>query len=113
MSHEMVRHAPDAATTTETAFKYFEAAKVALLDQQCGGRALLGLGRGLSRREYEGFGIPMEEARGRFDQGAALVLEALNKGFFEADTEYFTRPRRELRPRPTRGFPSLGVQYAI
>ncbi len=31
MSHEMVRHAPDAATTTETAFKYFEAAKIALL----------------------------------------------------------------------------------
>lgn len=31
MSHEMIRHAPNAATTTETAFKYFEAAKIALL----------------------------------------------------------------------------------
>ena len=31
MSHDMVRHAPDSATTTETAFKYFEAAKIAML----------------------------------------------------------------------------------
>jgi alkanesulfonate monooxygenase SsuD/methylene tetrahydromethanopterin reductase-like flavin-dependent oxidoreductase (luciferase family) len=31
---------------------YRVAAKVALLDQQSGGRALLGFGRGLSRREY-------------------------------------------------------------
>ena len=83
---------------------YRVAAKMALLDQQSGGRALLGFGRGLSRREYEGFGVPMDEARGRFDQGTALVLEALNKGYFEADTEYFTQVRRDLRPRPTRGF---------
>jgi len=83
---------------------YRVAAKMALLDQQSGGRALLGFGRGLSRREYEGFSIAMDEARGRFDQGTELVLEALNKGFFEADTEYFTRPRTDLRPRPTRGF---------
>lgn len=83
---------------------YRVAAKMALLDQQSGGRALLGFGRGLSRREYERFDIPMDEARGRFDQGTALVLEALNKGFFEADTEYFQHPRCELRPRPTAGF---------
>ena len=31
MRHEMIRHAPDGATTTETAFKYFEAAKIAML----------------------------------------------------------------------------------
>jgi alkanesulfonate monooxygenase SsuD/methylene tetrahydromethanopterin reductase-like flavin-dependent oxidoreductase (luciferase family) len=92
---------------------YRVAAKMALLDQQSGGRALLGFGRGLSRREYAGFDLPMDEARGRFDQGTALVLEALSKGFFEADTEFFKRPRIDLRPRPTRGFEdrvySIGV----
>ena len=30
MEHDMVRHAPDTPTTTETAFKYFEAAKIAM-----------------------------------------------------------------------------------
>ncbi len=92
---------------------YRVAAKMALLDQQSDGRALLGFGRGLSRREYERMAVPMDEARGRFDQGSALVLEALNKGFFEADTEYFSRPRCDLRPRPLRGFDdrvySIGV----
>jgi len=92
---------------------YRVAAKMALLDQQCGGRALLGFGRGLSRKEYERFGIPMDEARGRFDQGTELALRALEKGFFEADTEYYTRQRCDLRPRPTAGFAdrvlSIGV----
>ncbi len=31
MDHDMVRHAPESPTTTETAFKYFEVAKVAML----------------------------------------------------------------------------------
>ncbi len=53
---------------------YRVAAKMALFDQQSGGRALLGFGRGLSRREYASFGIPMDEARPRFDEGTALVL---------------------------------------
>ena len=102
---------------------YRVAAKMALLDQQSGGRALLGFGRGLSKREYAGFNLPMDEARGRFDQGTALVLEALNKGFFEADTEFYSRPKIELRPRPTRGFadrvyaigvsPDSAVQAAV
>jgi alkanesulfonate monooxygenase SsuD/methylene tetrahydromethanopterin reductase-like flavin-dependent oxidoreductase (luciferase family) len=83
---------------------YRVAAKVALLDNQCEGRALLGFGRGLARREYERFQIPMEEARPRFDQGTKLVLEALNKGYFEADTELFSSPRVDLRPRPRAGF---------
>ena len=31
MTHEMIRHAPETATTTETAFKYFESAKIAMI----------------------------------------------------------------------------------
>ena len=92
---------------------YRIAAKMALLDQQSGGRALMGFGRGLSRKEYDSFGIPMDEARGRFDEGTRLVVDALESGFYEADTSYFKRKRCELRPRPTQGFAdrlySIGV----
>lgn len=92
---------------------YRVAAKVALLDQQSGGRALLGFGRGLSRREYAAFGIPMDEARGRFDEGTEIVLAALESGTIEAKTEYYDQPRAELRPRPTGSFAdrvfSIGV----
>jgi len=102
---------------------YRVAAKAALLDQQSGGRALLGFGRGLSRREYASFGIPMDEARGRFDEGTRIVLDALDSGFIEANTRYFTQPRAALRPRPTRTFndrvysigvsPESAVQAAV
>lgn len=102
---------------------YRVAAKVALLDQQSKGRALLGFGRGLSKREYATFGRAMDEARGRFDQGTQLVIEALDRGYIEADTEYFKQPRAELRPRPTRSFndrvysigvsPESAVQAAV
>lgn len=102
---------------------YRVAAKVALLDQQSGGRALLGFGRGLSRREYARFGMPMDEARGRFDQGTQIVLDALESGAIEAETEYFRQPRAELRPRPTASFrdrvfsigvsPESAVQAAV
>lgn len=92
---------------------YRVAAKVALLDQQSGGRALLGFGRGLSRREYGTFGISMDEARGRFDQGTQLVIDALRTGVIEAHTEYFEQPRATLRPKPTASFDdrvySIGV----
>ncbi len=102
---------------------YRVAAKMALLDQQSGGRALLGFGRGLSRREYATFGIPMDEARPRFDEGTALVLRALDTGVIEADSAWFTQPRAALRPRPTRSFndrvfsigvsPESAVQAAV
>ena len=83
---------------------YRIAAKMALFDRQSGGRALLGFGRGLSRREYETFGISMDEARERFDEGTEIVRRALHTGFVEADTGYFKQPRAELRPRATRTF---------
>ena len=83
---------------------YRIAAKAALLDAQSGGRALLGFGRGLARREYAAMNVAMDEARGRFDEGTQLVLAALEKGFFEADGEFYTHPRCDLRPRPTRSF---------
>ncbi len=80
---------------------YRVAAKMALLDQQTNGRALLGFGRGLSRREYERFAIPMDEARDRFDRGTRLVVDTLNRGYLEADGEYYSGPRADLRPRST------------
>jgi alkanesulfonate monooxygenase SsuD/methylene tetrahydromethanopterin reductase-like flavin-dependent oxidoreductase (luciferase family) len=102
---------------------YRVAAKMALLDQQSGGRALMGFGRGLSRREYESFGIPMDEARPRFDEGTRLVADALESGVYEASTPYFQQKRCALRPRPTGSFedrlfaigvsPDSAVQAAV
>lgn len=81
------------------------AEKVALLDNLSNGRFRFGVGRGLSRREYAPFReIEMDESRGRYDEGTAMVLEALRTGFIEGDGPYFKQERTEIRPRPERSF---------
>jgi alkanesulfonate monooxygenase SsuD/methylene tetrahydromethanopterin reductase-like flavin-dependent oxidoreductase (luciferase family) len=80
------------------------AEKIALLDQLSGGRVLLGMGRGLARREYDGFGISMDESRERFDESAAMVIEALATGYMENDSGYYPQQRVPIRPAPTRPF---------
>ena len=81
------------------------AERIALLDHVSGGRLRFGVGRGLSRREYAPFReVEMDESRGRFDEGTAMVREALRTGFIEGDGPYFKQPRTEIRPRPERSF---------
>jgi alkanesulfonate monooxygenase SsuD/methylene tetrahydromethanopterin reductase-like flavin-dependent oxidoreductase (luciferase family) len=46
----------------------------------------------------------MDESRGRFDEGTAMVLEALRTGYIEGDGPYFPQPRTAIRPRPERPF---------
>ena len=80
------------------------AEKMVVLDHLSGGRALFGMGRGLSRREYGGFDIDMNEARGRFDEAARMILAALENGYIEGDGPYYKQPRIDIRPRPSRSF---------
>ena len=80
------------------------AEKIVLLDHLSGGRAVLGLGRGLAKREYAAFGIAMNESRDRFDEAAAMILEACDTGVIAGDGPYYPQARTEIRPRPLRGF---------
>src|SRR5271156_2594825 len=59
------------------------AEQIALLDIMCGGRCLFGFGRGAASVEYEGFRIPMEEARPRFIECAEIIQRALTQDSFE------------------------------
>ena len=76
------------------------AEQIALLDILCGGRCLFGFGRGAASVEYEGFRIPMEEARPRFVEAAQIVVKALAQDSFEHQGEFFQIPRTAIRPRP-------------
>ena len=69
------------------------AEQIALLDIMCGGRCLFGFGRGAASVEYEGFRIPMGEARPRFVEAAQVVVKALSQEVFEHDGEFFQIPR--------------------
>ncbi len=81
------------------------AEKVVMLDHLSKGRARFGMGRGLSRREFEAFsGIQMEESRERFDEASLMIVEALETGFIEGEGPLYPQPRREIRPRPYASF---------
>ena len=90
------------------------AEKAALLDKLSNGRAILGLGRGLSRKEFEQFGIDMEESRERFDEAAPMILDAIETGVMkEHDGKFFKQPRAVIRPKPTRTFKDRLTQVAM
>lgn len=86
------------------------AEQVSMLDNMSGGRLILGLGRGLGRVEFEGFGIDMSTSRQRFVESAEMLLRGLEDGFVEYDGEFVKQARREIRPRPHASF--RGRTYA-
>lgn len=86
------------------------AEEVSVLDNVSGGRAILGMGRGLGRIEFEGFRVQMSESRERFVEYSDAILAALETGILEYDGQFYQQPRKELRPRPTGSF--RGRTYA-
>lgn len=81
------------------------ATDIAMLDNLSNGRVIvgLGLGRGLGRVEYDGFGVAMDSSRDRFNEAAPMILNALETGYMDAhDGEYFKQIRVALPRRPSR-----------
>ncbi len=74
------------------------AEQVVMLDHISNGRFIFGIGRGLGRVEFEGFGVNQEESRDRFTESAQMILEGLERGYCEYDGKYVKQTRRELRP---------------
>lgn len=90
--------------TTVTVLPWHNPVRVAesfiLLDQLSEGRAILGIGRGLGKEEFDGFNVPMGLARRTFKEYAEAVLQGLETGVMEYDGEFLKQPRVELRPAP-------------
>ncbi len=86
------------------------AEQVVVLDHMSNGRLILGLGRGLGRVEFEGFGKNQEDSRAFFIESAQMLMHGLEHGFCEFDGKLVKQLRRELRPRPFKSF--RGRTYA-
>jgi alkanesulfonate monooxygenase SsuD/methylene tetrahydromethanopterin reductase-like flavin-dependent oxidoreductase (luciferase family) len=72
-----------------------------MLDYLSKGRAVLGLGRGLSKLEMGNFGIDMSLSRPMFDEGARKIIETLNTGIFPGGGQFYNSMQRcEVRPAP-------------
>jgi alkanesulfonate monooxygenase SsuD/methylene tetrahydromethanopterin reductase-like flavin-dependent oxidoreductase (luciferase family) len=86
------------------------AEQVTLLDNLSGGRLILGIGRGLARVEYEGFGVDMNTSREKFVEMSECILTGLERGYLEYDGEFIKQARRAIRPTPQHSF--IGRTYA-
>jgi alkanesulfonate monooxygenase SsuD/methylene tetrahydromethanopterin reductase-like flavin-dependent oxidoreductase (luciferase family) len=84
-----------------------------VLDHLSGGRAVLGLGRGLGRVEFDGFRLNMGESRRRFSEYTEAILEALETGYIEYDGELYQQPRVPIRPRPLGTFKGRTFASAV
>src|SRR5262245_1427362 len=86
------------------------AEQVAVLDHVSNGRAVLGIGRGLGRVEFDGFGVEQGDSRAIFVESAEMLLQGLERGYCEYDGKFVKQARREIRPRPWKSF--RGRTYA-
>jgi alkanesulfonate monooxygenase SsuD/methylene tetrahydromethanopterin reductase-like flavin-dependent oxidoreductase (luciferase family) len=84
-----------------------------LLDHLSEGRAILGIGRGLGRVEFEAFRVDMNESRRRFTEYSDAILTGLETGVVEYDGELYRQPRLELRPAPYATFKGRTFASAI
>jgi alkanesulfonate monooxygenase SsuD/methylene tetrahydromethanopterin reductase-like flavin-dependent oxidoreductase (luciferase family) len=84
-----------------------------VLDHLSGGRAILGIGRGLGRVEFNGFRMEMGESRRRFTEYSQAILEALETGYIEHDGELYKQPRVAIRPRPLASFKGRTFASAV
>ena len=89
------------------------AEEFALLDNLSNGRVIVGMERGLSQVEYEGFRVNMDESRGRFIESARMLINALQEGHAEHHGEFVHQPRVEIRPNPIRSFQGRSYAAAI
>ncbi len=78
------------------------AENIAVLQHQMGPdrRFILGVGRGLSRREFKAMRIDMEESRGRFNEALEILRLAFTQERFSYEGEFFRYENVSLRPRP-------------
>jgi alkanesulfonate monooxygenase SsuD/methylene tetrahydromethanopterin reductase-like flavin-dependent oxidoreductase (luciferase family) len=84
-----------------------------VLDHLSGGRAILGIGRGLGRVEFDGFRVEMGESRRRFAEYAPAILNALETGYIESDGELYQQPTIPIRPRPFKSFKGRTFASAV
>lgn len=82
------------------------AGEIGLVDAISNGRLEVGFARAFLPHEFNRFGVPLDESRGRFDEGVAQVRRLLEEenvsaeGKFHSFKSTTSLPRPTTRPRP-------------
>ena len=76
------------------------AEEAAIADILSDGRLEFGVGRGTAPLHYEGYGIPQEESRERFEEALDFILAAWTQERFSFNGKHFRAHDLTLAPRP-------------
>jgi natural product biosynthesis luciferase-like monooxygenase protein len=76
------------------------AAELAALDNLSNGRLDAGFGRAFIPKEFEVFGVPMEDSRARFEEGLDLVIRLWTEDRVSHDGKFHRLRDVHLNPRP-------------
>lgn len=74
-----------------------EAAVVDLLSE---GRLELGVGRGMITIHFQGFNVPLDESRGRFEEALVIIQQAWTRETCSFDGRFFQVPAAAVVPKP-------------
>jgi alkanesulfonate monooxygenase SsuD/methylene tetrahydromethanopterin reductase-like flavin-dependent oxidoreductase (luciferase family) len=86
------------------------AERAAMLDNLTEGRFELGVGRGSSSTEFEGFGIPDgDTTRDMFDEALPQLVRMWKEREYSYEGESFSVPPRDVLPKPYTNHPPLWV----
>jgi alkanesulfonate monooxygenase SsuD/methylene tetrahydromethanopterin reductase-like flavin-dependent oxidoreductase (luciferase family) len=87
------------------------AERISYLDILSDGRLIVAFGRGLSKREYDRFGIDMSTARERWEESYQMIRAALESGVIEGTGPFYHQPKTNIVPLS--GIPLEGRTYEI
>jgi alkanesulfonate monooxygenase SsuD/methylene tetrahydromethanopterin reductase-like flavin-dependent oxidoreductase (luciferase family) len=76
------------------------AEEIALLDILSGGRVNWGAGRGFDPKEFQTFGVPMEQSMARFHEAVDIVLKAWTSERLTYHGKFFSFDDVEVLPKP-------------
>jgi alkanesulfonate monooxygenase SsuD/methylene tetrahydromethanopterin reductase-like flavin-dependent oxidoreductase (luciferase family) len=86
------------------------AEEAAIADILSNGRLELGVGRGTAPLHYQGYAIPMEESRERFEEALDFIIGAWSSESFSFGGKYFRARELNLTPRPVQApYPPVRV----
>jgi probable F420-dependent oxidoreductase len=79
---------------------FYVAKELATLDQLSKGRAILGVGIGWLREEFEGLGIPFEERAGRTEESVEALRSLWREGHEAFEGKHYRWAAVESNPKP-------------
>lgn len=104
LAAEMAHHSPNTRVGVAVlVLPFYEplrlAEEVAVVDVLTDGRLNIGIGRGYQQYEFDRIGVPMNQARERFEEVHAVLIRAWTESEFTHHGRHFVFPSTTVLPR--------------